>query len=650
MRAASRRPTPPQCHWPPGAWGVCVPASCLDDFMSSGAVLEPVDGPEDPTVPAADPFRGGWIRDTVHGYVPFSAAEALLLERPFIQRLRYVRQSAAAHFVFPSMNVNRFEHSVGAMHVVSRLYVSAIANADDGYDSSAEGTLRQRLVGAACEAAGKQLLSYPTDKQHEERLLDYEVVMRRQGIAGPPAQSVRERVALMVVEQGLRFASLLHDVGHLAFSHDFELVLGEFFREHAEARDRWPNLARAAVGPDHLHELVGRRLGDWATTELSLELEDRGAKQGAFAALVRTSLRIAQHILDSPQKPLESVSSDVGRLYRWLFELISGEIDADRCDYVLRDASNYGIPGASFDLDRLVAGVTVFEAETPNLSGANPRRWRTALLPRAVSAAEEFLVSRSRLYSWAVYHHKAQQIAASLRLALEAHLDAACQAKKSDDVVGFLCDYDDLLAEQSALDGRDVRTAVASITQYDDMWWLERLKRDATLPGTPLARSKNPNRGDGNADVLTALYRLPGRPSLWKKPIDFIAPERLRLLNECVPTDADQARRWRTMTQALRNDRGVVVHTFSFRPYKPDLPADESESVPSMLQVVRTQSDGTPYGEPLTRLSPAVQSLWSASQNSIKVLAFGERGTNDEGIAVLRTYVLDRIRDGMHPE
>jgi HD superfamily phosphohydrolase len=42
----------------------------------------------------------------------------------------------------------------------------------------------------------------------------------------------------------------------------------------------------------------------------------------------------------------------------------------------------------------------------------------TTVLPQGVSAAEAFLVARFRMYAWAVYHHKIQQAAAGLRVAI----------------------------------------------------------------------------------------------------------------------------------------------------------------------------------------------------------------------------------------
>src|SRR4051794_39243876 len=101
------------------------------------------------------PSNVGRIRDPVHGYISFTTAEALVLKDPLVQRLRYIRQSAAAHLVFPGMNVNRFEHSLGAMHVASRLFRSALTPAPTEIATELLRALDD-LVGAALADRGDE--------------------------------------------------------------------------------------------------------------------------------------------------------------------------------------------------------------------------------------------------------------------------------------------------------------------------------------------------------------------------------------------------------------------------------------------------------------------------------------------------------------
>ena len=66
--------------------------------------------------------------DAVHGYLPFTAAEENsdeiaerdLVDHPWVQRLRHIRQLQTAWWVFPTAEHTRFQHVLGAMHLAGR--------------------------------------------------------------------------------------------------------------------------------------------------------------------------------------------------------------------------------------------------------------------------------------------------------------------------------------------------------------------------------------------------------------------------------------------------------------------------------------------------------------------------------------------------
>ena len=61
------------------------------------------------------------IRDPVHGFITVSPKVERLLDLPFVQRLRRIKQTAMANLLYPGANHTRFEHSLGCMHVAGRL-------------------------------------------------------------------------------------------------------------------------------------------------------------------------------------------------------------------------------------------------------------------------------------------------------------------------------------------------------------------------------------------------------------------------------------------------------------------------------------------------------------------------------------------------
>ena len=66
--------------------------------------------------------------DAVHGYLPFTAAEENtdeiaernVVDHPWVQRLRHIRQLQTAWWVFPTAEHTRFQHVLGAMHLAGR--------------------------------------------------------------------------------------------------------------------------------------------------------------------------------------------------------------------------------------------------------------------------------------------------------------------------------------------------------------------------------------------------------------------------------------------------------------------------------------------------------------------------------------------------
>src|SRR3989338_2299066 len=144
------------------------------------------------------------IRDLVHGTILFTKEEATLINHPYFQRLRHIRQNDVAFYVYPSMNTSRFEHTLGVC----------------------------RVAGMMAETLTKS----PKWRDYKREL------KRKTGIG-----TEKEFVELC------RFYALLHDIGHFPLSHLFEYAMEDWAEDYTQIIEEWTGVR----GFKKLHEALG---------------------------------------------------------------------------------------------------------------------------------------------------------------------------------------------------------------------------------------------------------------------------------------------------------------------------------------------------------------------------------------------------------
>lgn len=157
-------------------------------------------------------------------------------------------------------------------------------------------------------------------------------------------------------------AALLHDLGHGPFSHLFEEVLPD-----GRAHESWTVDVIRDPG-----------------TEVHAALEGLGAG---------TAERVASLLVGDHRVP-------------WLGRTISGKLDVDRCDYLLRDSHMTGVRYGLYDLDWLLRALCF--AALPSGEHVLAIEGRKGLPP-----IEGFFLARHFMYQQ-VYHHKATRAAECL--------------------------------------------------------------------------------------------------------------------------------------------------------------------------------------------------------------------------------------------
>jgi uncharacterized protein len=100
------------------------------------------------------------IRDPVHGSIPIIDAEIEILESPFFQRLRNIKQLGFSEYVFPGATHTRYLHSIGVMNVASMVFNSLFHDQSSVEIKRLGETLR---LGCLLHDIGHAPLSHSTE-------------------------------------------------------------------------------------------------------------------------------------------------------------------------------------------------------------------------------------------------------------------------------------------------------------------------------------------------------------------------------------------------------------------------------------------------------------------------------------------------------
>ena len=261
----------------------------------------------------------------------------------------------------------------------------------------------------------------------------------------------------------LRASLLVHDVGHGPFSHACEAVLGV----NHEAR------TRAILALPEISEALAR---------LEVDAND-------VAALVT-----------GDRTPHNAV----------LKELVSGpNLDADRMDYLLRDAYFTGIANGRYDVDQLVGSLRIYERDGRPVLGVDSR---------GLVALESFVLARYMMFATVYFHHTTRMFERSLQEALR---EIWPEPRKLDPIEKFL-EWDDFRVLDVL---RDVQsTAARALRERHKLYVLAaefNAERDLASYESTLAALRKQYGDAVWADAQEQLlHRLPlqvepGQPTVW---------------------------------------------------------------------------------------------------------------------------------------
>ena len=286
------------------------------------------------------------VNDPVYGFIAVPRGTVLeVVDHPWFQRLRRIKQLSLTHYVYPGAQHTRFQHALGALHLMT-----------EALDSL-------RLKGVEI-----------TNEEYEAAQL----------------------------------AILLHDIGHGPFSHTLE---GDIIDAHHE----------------------------------SLTLCFMRALNTSFAG--RLELAIDVFTGAHPKA--------------FLHQLVSGQLDIDRLDYLNRDSYFTGVSEGVIGSERIIKMLHVVDG-------------RLVVEEKGAYSIEKFLLARRLMY-WQVYLHKTVLAAElmlkeALRRLAEVVRAGAPIGGVSDELLFFLthdvesCHFEDrgagVLERFATLDDNDIMAAL----------------------------------------------------------------------------------------------------------------------------------------------------------------------------------------------
>ncbi|MEO6150235.1 MAG: HD domain-containing protein [Mucilaginibacter sp.] len=218
------------------------------------------------------------INDPVYGFISIQDGLVFsLIEHPYFQRLRHIKQLGLTHLVYPGSLHTRFHHAIGAMYLM---------------DMAIE-TLR--------------------NKGHDISEAEEEAVI---------------------------IAILLHDIGHGPFSHALEHTIVD------------------GISHEDISALLMTKLNDYFNGGLTMAIDIfNGTYPRSF-----------------------------------LHQLVSGQLDMDRLDYLNRDSFFTGVTEGLVGSDRIIKMLNIRDDEI-------------VVEEKGIYSVEKFLIARRLMY-WQVYLHK----------------------------------------------------------------------------------------------------------------------------------------------------------------------------------------------------------------------------------------------------
>jgi HD superfamily phosphohydrolase len=194
------------------------------------------------------------FRDPIHTFISVRTDERAVIDsRPF-QRLRHIHQLALSYLVYPGATHKRFEHSLGVMHLASRIF-DVVISSENLFDNNVRDIVPDRdsqgywksvlRMAALCHDLGHLPFSHAAEKELLPPDYDHEELTKAIILSGEMQQIWTKMTPPLRAEDILKLAVGPKKASPLELS-TWETVLSEIIIGDALGADRMDYLLRDA--------------------------------------------------------------------------------------------------------------------------------------------------------------------------------------------------------------------------------------------------------------------------------------------------------------------------------------------------------------------------------------------------------------------